>query len=361
MKIDRFAAGAHFLSYLALAVLALLVPLFEKQPVNAIAASFTLSVFVWLASTKRSSLGKWDAIDWSVLALLLSALLSTAFGWRGSGSHQGIAEAISHCSLFLYLRYGRHEESALRRLAFALVAGAILASLLTLLNREPGVPFQLPGIRGSIRTALYLGISSMLCIGLALHSKSFKRFIGLVLAVLLTVMVFATSSRAVTVGFGLCLVAGMIAHFRRRALWPILFGTIVMAFAFALQPSSTVDQSKDKIRELIELVGERKISPNDQSRIEIWRASWAWIKQGEHIWFGIGPRNYPLIDKDQLELDPPLQFEQTRKSAHAHNLFLTRYIEQGLVGLTAVIVWIVLIARHLLHDAFHRHTSWAWW
>ncbi|MFN3884683.1 MAG: O-antigen ligase family protein [Rhodocyclaceae bacterium] len=364
MTLDAFRLerGLYFASSALLVALTLLVPLAEKQPVNAVAALFAIMAVTLLALRSRLLLRSWDAIDWAMLALFVSAVLSTVFGWGGSTRYHGIAEAAIHIVMFLYLRHGGHDEATLRRLATAVIVGTTLAASGTLVSHAPGLPIQLPGVRGSIRSALYTGITLMLCIGLALHAQGIRRHVALGVVFFLLIMTLSMASRAVSVGLGICLIIGCIAHFHNKAPKYALISIIVLVIAFALQPNSTVEQTKKaKFKELVELVTAKNISPNDQARIEIWRASWTWIARGEHVLFGIGPRNYHLIDKDRLGLDPPLRFAVTRESSHAHNLFLTRYIEQGLVGLSALIVLLVLIARHLLHDAIRRRTSWAWW
>lgn len=360
-KLNRVDHGLNVAGYGLVIGLALLVPLFDRQPVNTLAVLLAITVATRLALRGRSWLKEWDAIDWSMVALLLSAILSTLFGWPATGRFQGIAEAVSYLALFLCIRHGGHEETALRTLGVAAILGTMLAAGHALLFHAAGSPFELPGVTGTIRSSLYTGITLMLCIGLVLHAHGARRAAGMAVALFLTAMVLSMTSRGVLLTIGLCLLLGFFARYRRRAFKYFLISAIVLAIATALMPQSMVGQLRLKTTELAELVVHGKVSANDQLRIEIWRVALAWINRGEHILLGIGPRNYPLIDEDQLALSPPLQFEETRQISHAHNLFLTRYVEQGLFGLLTLLALLALLARRLLRDGMAGRTGWSWW
>lgn len=360
-RIERIGRGLYFAAYGLLILLALLIPLFDRQPVNAIALLFAITVLSLAALQGGTGFRQWDAIDWTMLALLVSALLSTLYGLPGAGRYQGVSEAVSHLTLFLFLRHGGHSEAARLCFAVAVIAGTTSAAMLALVSHVPGTPFQLPGVAGSIRSALYTGITLMLCLGLALHAQGMRRYLSLGLVLFLAIVVLSMASRAVTIGLGLALLLGFISSYRWKAGKYLISSLFVMFIAFSLMPKHSYNRFQAKASELIGLVSAGKISLSDQSRTEIWRASWAWVQRGEHVLLGIGPRNYHLIDKDRLGLDPPLQLEEARHAAHAHNLFLTRYIEQGLLGVTALLALLVLVARRLLQDALQRQIGWSWW
>lgn len=357
-RVDR---GLNASGYWLIAGLAVLVPLLDRQPVNTLALFLALAAIAKLALTGSRAFGTWDRIDWTLLAMLASALLSTFLGWPSGGGFHGIAEAVSYLALFVVLRHGHHDEPALKRIAMAAIAGTAFAAAIALIRHSPGQPFELPGVSGTIRSSLYVGIALLLSTGLMAQAHGLRRMAGLATMVFLTAMLLAMTSRGVLAAIALCLLIGLVARYRVRAFKHALIAAILGALAFAMMPKSIVGQFENKANEAFELVVHGKVSENDRLRIEIWRVALAWIARGEHVLFGIGPRNYPLIDEDQLDLSPPLQFEETRQISHAHNLFLTRYIEQGLFGLLSLLVLLVLIARHLLRDGLSGRTGWSWW
>lgn len=358
----RADRGLNAIGYWLIAGLAVLVPLLDRQPVNTLALFLALAAVTKLALAGSRAFRTWDPIDWTLLAMLASALLSTLLGWpsAGGGFH-GVAAEVSYLALFIVLRHGHHGEPALKRIAMAAIAGTAIAAAVTLLRHSPGQPFQLSGVSGTIRSSLYVGIVLLLSTGLMAQAHGLRRMAGLATMIFLAAMLLAMTSRGVVVAIVLCLLIGLFAHYRARALKHVLIAAILGTMAFVMMPQTMVSKFEYKANEAIELVMHGKVSENDQVRIEIWRVALAWIARGEHVLFGIGPRNYPRIDEDLLDLSPPLQFEVTRQIAHAHNLFLTRYIEQGLFGLLSLLALLVLIARHLLRDGLSGRTSWSWW
>ena len=359
---NRAAGRLQTISYWLAISLALLVPVFDRQPVNALAMLlvFAVAAQLWLAG--RQCCKGWDAIDWSMVTLLVSALLSTVFGWPASGQFQGVAEALGYLVIFICVRHGNFSASALRGLGLAAIAGTLIAGATTLATYPGnGAPFELPGVTGTIRSSLYTGIALLLCIGFTLHAHRIWRLVGLAATIFLASLLFAMTSRGVLLTVILCLLLGLFSRYRLRAFKHLMIAAALAAIAVVMMPKSQTVWLQAKTTELIDLVVHRKVSANDQTRIEIWRVALAWIGRGEHVLLGIGPRNYAKIDEDQLDLAPPLQFDATREITHAHNLFLTRYIEQGLFGLLTLLALLGLMARRLLRDGIRGRTDWSWW
>jgi O-antigen ligase len=73
------------------------------------------------------------------------------------------------------------------------------------------------------------------------------------------------------------------------------------------------------------------------------------VKRGEHLVFGVGPRNFSSIDINAIELPEPLK-NQGFKLSHAHHLYLNRLVEEGVVGLGAFIFFLTLVATALYRD-----------
>ena len=90
------------------------------------------------------------------------------------------------------------------------------------------------------------------------------------------------------------------------------------------------------------------------SRLTWWAGALRVI--GDHPWFGVGPRNFILIDRGTYD------FQTT---FHAHNLYLNIASEHGLVGLALLVAAIAAIARRLrathgvIADGLDRACWWA--
>ena len=72
--------------------------------------------------------------------------------------------------------------------------------------------------------------------------------------------------------------------------------------------------------------------PNDRLRFDHWMVGCAQIIQGDHKLLGIGPRNFTSIKVDQLKFSKPLETYPSvwQIPCHAHNLFLTKWCEEGI-------------------------------
>jgi O-antigen ligase len=78
------------------------------------------------------------------------------------------------------------------------------------------------------------------------------------------------------------------------------------------------------------------------------RVALAQFSQTDSPWLGIGPRNYRSIDLSRLTFDPPLRLPVAQgKLNHAHNLFLTKLVEEGLFGLVAFLSLIGVVLYEL--------------
>ena len=74
---------------------------------------------------------------------------------------------------------------------------------------------------------------------------------------------------------------------------------------------------------------------SDHVRYDYIRLAVAQLKQKGHVFLGTGPGTFKYIKVDELDFDPPLMAYKVHwnKPTHAHNEYLTRWVERGLVGL----------------------------
>lgn len=360
-KLDRLLrkAGYWLLIGLALAVPAL------NQPTKLMAVLLLLAVLVRLAVNGAALLRKLDAFDWCLVALALASLLSSLFGLPSSGRFQGLAEALSHLVVFVAIRHGNYNGEQLRRLAQAVVAGASIASALALrAYLVDGIwPISLPAVTGSIRSSLYVGIALLLSIGLMIDAQGRQRWVLLGGVLFLGAVLMSMTSRAVVLSIVAAAALALIVRYRGRTLLPLAAVAVIVAVGYVAMPESYIKGRVDhKAKEMAELVSSGTVSDNDQYRVDHWRIALAWIRTGDHWLFGIGPRNFRSIDTGKLHFDPPLRFPvETREPVHAHNMYLTKYIEEGIVGLSAMLALFALVAWRLFVDARAGRADWPWW
>ncbi len=360
-KLDRFLRQA---SFWLLAGLAFAVPTLN-QPTKILAVLLLLATLARLAIRGSALLRQFDGFDYCLVGLAAASLLSSIFGLPSAGRYQGLAEALSHLVVFVAIRHGGYSAIQLRRLALALVAGSVIAGALALRTYllTDIWPISLPAIPGSIRSSLYVSIALLLCVGLAIDSSRWPRWLLVAGSMFLGFVLMAMTSRAVVMTFLVVLAAGLVARYRGRMVVSIAVLAAIVAIAYFAMPESVIkSRVEHKANEMADLVVAGSVSSNDQFRVDHWRIAVAWIKTGSHWLFGIGPRNFLQIDTEKLHFDPPLRFPvETRQPVHAHNMYLTKYIEEGIVGLSAMLALFGIVAWQLFRDARANRIGWPWW
>jgi O-antigen ligase len=108
------------------------------------------------------------------------------------------------------------------------------------------------------------------------------------------------------------------------------------------------------------LAATRQLDGSDTLRATMWRLGAVQIVRGDSLWFGVGPRNFPSIDPARLGVERPAATAHF-PITHAHNLFLTKAAEEGLVGLAAFLAMLGVVAYRLGRDWFAgRMRDWQW-
>lgn len=303
-----------------------------------------------------------DRFDFAVISMFVASALSTVANYPSPAHLNGVMEAFGFTVIFLTVRYGELSNTQLERLTFAIVAGTVLAVCIVMaLHFLKGTPIELPAIKGTIRSSLYLAISIFLALGLIIHSAGRKRVVLIIAAILMLVSLLSMTSRAVIMASFILFFSGLAIRFRWRG---VLVSLAIVSLTIFTSPmvskSITGGNFLVKANQMAELL-KGSVSSSELSRVEYWRATMKYIQQGQHVLLGIGPRNFPSIDTSTLSIEPPLETLKGQPLAHAHNLFLTKYVEEGLLGLLAILALFGLMAQWLLRNLMSNRMPWTWW
>lgn len=303
-----------------------------------------------------------DRFDFAVISMFVASALSTVANYPSSAHLNGVMEAFGFTVIFLTVRHSKWSVKQIEHLAFAIIVGAVLAICIVMAwHFSKGTPVELPAIHGTIRSSLYLAISIFLALGLIVHSSGRKRIVPIIFSVLMLVGLLSMTSRAVIITSGILFFSGLAVRFRWHGVLVSLAIVSLTAFTFPMVSKSiTGGNLLVKANQMAELL-KGSVSNNELSRAEYWRATMMYIQQGEHVLFGIGPRNFSSIDTNTLKIEPPLQYLKGQPLAHAHNLFLTKYVEEGLLGLLAILALFGLMAQRLLRNFMSNSMPWSWW
>ena len=230
------------------------------------------------------------------------------------------------------------------------------------------------------QSAIYLGVGLILMLGKLGNSRARTRgaqeLLSWALFALLLAGLIAMGSRG---AFLAVFVAGLIVASRQfrspllRRRLAIAAGLLVISAiaVSALAPDNLKERRSmaDKLVHMLPGAEAPNSFPNredpaisDKIRFENWRIAWAQITQGGayRLITGLGPMKYPRIAVSRLHFDPDLQAWPFDLN-HAHNLFLNRLVEQGLVGLLLFFAFLGYIGRALFSRAAPEiPPQWLW-
>ena len=306
-----------------------------------------------------------DRIELALLAMLAAGLISTANNWPFPNGTKGVLDALRYVVLFWCVYRAGYSEPQLRLLGYAIALGVLVGLgygvVEVLQGKRAQLEFHSAGI--VTQSAIYLGIAAVAGIGFVIAELREWEITGWRLGfwaaatVVMVIGLFAMGSRGAMIAF-VIIVLLLLVIMNQRRLW--YAATVVLAVAAALvvilPPSFNASRAYLKLGQTFT---QQTMPSADLERMHVWRFAMAHLKRGEHLWFGIGPKNFQSIDAAALlpEQPRPGAFHLT----HAHNMFLNKLVEEGIFGLSALLLFFGLIAASLICSAksggFHH---WMW-
>ncbi|PIE70471.1 MAG: hypothetical protein CSA22_07900 [Deltaproteobacteria bacterium] len=181
---------------------------------------------------------------------------------------------------------------------------------------------------------------------------------------------FIMGSRATLLAFFLAvmpLVFTIWRPFAGKLRYWILGAAAVCVSVFmigALVPSSGIERMTHLVSSRVDWeTGTFHLGESDRIRMEFWNIGLTQALQAEHPLWGIGSRNFQAIDLSALDFrKPPEKIIRNKiETYHAHNLYLTKWAEEGLIGLISLILFQMYLAVRIF-SAWPRSgtASWVW-
>jgi len=364
----------HQLELFGLYALGFSLPIMESPKHFAIAL-FSIGALGWRFLQRPIGWRKPDTFEWLLISMWLISLASTLVNWPMEPGIQGF-ENLS-CILFLFWAMYRnaYKESQIRLFLWILIAAVMLGLIEGLWEWKSGIRGYLEFHSAGVVTqsAIYLGISIFLMFGIYLDNISgFTITVRTVMAICLLFSLFCSmlmgsrgSFLAVIVTTGLLILKFFHNKRFRFAFGMCLSIAIIVTIGAHVAPKDSI--MIQKIKHLTSNVSKSGIrsldDTHDRDRFEQWLVGYAQATQGGHMLLGIGPRNFPSIKVDQLRFSKPLKTYPSlfQIPDHAHNLFLTKWCEEGILGLTAFILFLSLIAVNLFrYRPRSENIHWTW-
>ena len=336
-------------------------------------AMFGFYLIVW-AGRRFSVTGlrslRLDAIEYSLLALIAACTVATIANWPFPNGVKGLWDTLRFTLLFWCIYRAGYNDSQHRSLAIAVTAGLIVGLAFGIFELASGrIPqLQLHSAGVLTQSAMYVSMVFVLALGVFLTrwlprsgnaGTGRRRWPWLA-------SLFAMSAALVIMGsrgafLALALILACLALLVNRArLWALLAGgaVVVVAALFAIY---SVDDGDRITASAHARLNPERFTVSNFERYEYFRVGVAQIREGGSLWFGLGPRNLRSIDMSRLHFNPPLRLSGAHiaKLGHAHNLFLTKLVEEGVVGLAALVFFFGLVARGLWR-AWRRQEWYDW-
>lgn len=304
-----------------------------------------------------------DSITMSVIALFLVSLFSTLINWPLEKSFSGPFDTLSFCALFLCLYHGGYTGRQIKSIALIMLAGVLTGLAFGLIEYSSGVTSSLSFHSAGVTTqsSIYLGIAIMAAYGFQADDTEDTFLYTALMFITLFLMGVALlymGSRGAIFAVFVCLLVVLALNRRKRLLLTsaALVAAVICASYFLINTYPT-NINNPEYRERFSV---ERFKKSDSERLENWNIAIATIATGNNLFWGIGPRNYQVIDPQKIGIDSAF-YQRTDKMHHAHNLFLTQWVEQGLIGLLAMLAFFFLVISRLLKSwAYCRENQQQW-
>lgn len=311
------------------------------------------------------------AVELALLAVVAACAASTLANWPFDNGTKGLSDTLRYAALFVCIYRAGYDERQHRTLAHAItwgmLAGLVLGAIELAAGRRPDLELHSAG--PVTLSAMYVSTATLLAFGLFVTRwlprggaaggvRRLWPWAAGSAAGALALVVMASRGALLTVGGALVLLGLLV---RRARLWRLL-GLVALAAVLVALAALHFGGSGDLAQSVRSRYATGRLAQSDFERTEIYRIGIAQVLHGGSPWLGIGPRNFHSIDIGRFHFDPPLRVEGgVKKLSHGHNLFLTKLVEEGVVGLAAFLFFWGVVARELARawrtDAWYE---WRW-
>jgi len=310
-------------------------------------------------------------IEVCLLAMLAASAASTAFNWPFPNGAKGFSDTLRYVLLFWCIYRAGYSAAQHRILAYATTAGLVVGLAVATFELATGrrALFELHSAGILTQSAIYISVVFVLALGVFLTrwlprgpepvaKTSLWPWALAMVAMLLALIVMGSRGALLALALAVLFIAMCV---NRARMWAALaVGAVLLAAAgFGMLKLGTTGNMLATIQ--TRFASERMLQSNLEHYDNV-RVALAQVRQTDSLWLGIGPRNYRSIDLSRLTFDPPLRLSVAQgKLNHAHNLFLTKLVEEGLIGLVAFLAFIGVIGYELFKALRHRNWyEWRW-
>jgi O-antigen ligase len=317
-----------------------------------------------------------DGLEWLLIAMWGISLASTLANWPLPNGIKGLRGQTLMLLLFWIMYRRQHPFFQMRWFLYSLIAGVVIGLPWGFWEWRTGIrsEFEFHSAGVVTQSAIYLGISILVMVGVLLDNRSdfsprIRLIVGFCLMGSLAGLTLMGSRGAILgVLISVLSLAPVLLHHRK--FWMAVAASLLVMVLIAtgvLLVTKSYDLER-RVKHLSSNVGRNGLkldeqSQNDLFRMDHWKVGYAQATQGENRLLGIGPMNFSSVQVAELRFSSPLVTYPSvwQKPHHAHNLFLTKWAEEGLLGLLALLLFFGWILKELIsHRPRNGKVSWSW-
>ena len=305
-------------------------------------------------------------VNLAITLYLLITLISTLVNWPFENGFKGFHDEFRFTTLFLCLYSAGYSAREYRQIALLIIVG-VLGGLVYglvefLLQMRTDFQFHSAGI--VTQSSIYLGIAILLNAGLLIDKNNtpdkLRTFLKLSLLIQIVALVYMGSRGSMlAIALTFILLTILTLNIRTVIAWVAGLSVIIVLFSAVIQTFPDSVFSKD----IFTQYSIERIKESDSQRLAAWQIAIAKLSTGKDLAWGVGPRNYKVINEMEFVTGND-KFMQMKKYSHAHNLFLTQLIEQGIIGLLAMLYFFLLVLLKIIaiwRTNPDHSPGWAWY
>lgn len=314
--------------------------------------------------------------EWLLILICIFTFISAAVNLPSNAGIRGCKDTFRFCFLAWLMFINTYTFKQILTAICFLTAGLFFGliwggyDLLTGITLE----LQLNAVGVVTHSSLFVATAGMVMFSLVLDNSGQVtkpvKYIFLFCFVLTFICLFIMASRATI--FGVLVTLLLISPFLIKNKFfifslsaGILLTTALLLILFQFYTKSPVTE---RVKHIVSSRTDPsdfsvKLTKSDQIRHDNWIAAWAQITGGGKFFFGVGPGNFRYIDFKSLKYEtPPVHIvEENIIPVHAHNIYLNKWAEEGIIGLIIFIVFqLYVIYKFIQYLPRNHQLRWEW-
>ena len=359
----------YHVELVGLYLLAFFLPILET-PKNIALAILFIGAVGWRLTKKDIKWRKPDIFEWLLLILCLISLASTIINWPLPKGLAGFRHTTCLAFIFWVAYRNHHKETQIKSIAWLLIGSTTIAIAWGLWEWLNGynANFEFPTIREINRAATYLSIITFLLFSIMLDNVSgFSQKARIILGccvLLFLPCLFVMGNRSAVFGFIVACILFSITFISILGISTVFTAVVISSILLFVDLPQVTNRIKHLVHARINLSRPslNDLIQNDVVRFEFMLIGYVQATQGEHPLLGIGPYNFASIEMGKLRFKKPFKVASpTEVPRDAHNLLLTKWAEEGLLGLITLTLFLTFIAIAIVRSKpSYDNIEWIW-